>query len=149
MHPAWLFILASIIAVFGILSAYKKLIRSIQEHIDLGHWSQDILQKVNTRYFINLAIVEAVPIVLLVIGLAQIEAYTISSSTRIVGVLVVLAVLVFGIVNIVVTTSDLTKGENVTDSHRASIKVLPLIGIGTISSIPIISIVGLFLLDLA
>ena len=145
MNPAWMFTLASIIAVFGILFAFKKLVSSIQYKLEHQQLTQESLQKEQSRYFIHVAIAEAIPILLIILGFMQLDKTEISTFSTTVSTLIVIGLIVLAVVNILLARSELLSSQHNIDEFKSYITSLLFLGFGTMLAIPVISLVALFM----
>jgi F0F1-type ATP synthase membrane subunit c/vacuolar-type H+-ATPase subunit K len=144
--PVWLFVVAAIIAVFGIIFAFKKMAGGIETKLENNEpLNQGSLQKEFTRFFITIAIVEVIPILLLVLGFAQMEGLFTQTTNQ--GIMLPLSLvfltLLFGIGNVLLTRSRLLNDHDPSNESRNMINTITFIGMGMVSSIPIVSIVAL------
>lgn len=145
MNPALLFTLAAVIAAVGILVSFKKLMANIQTMVEEQKLNQELLQKEQTRYFIRTALIEAIPIVLIIFGFMQIENTHLETTSRIAPVLIIGGVVIYAVTNILLIRNDLLATTDHSKEIKGYLNSLIFIGIATISAIPIISLIGLFL----
>ena len=67
MSASWLFVLASAIAVVGISFAFNKMMQQVQEKVEKGdQLDLNTMQAAQTKFFIQVAIAEAIPILIIV-----------------------------------------------------------------------------------
>jgi hypothetical protein len=146
INPAWLFVLATIIAVFGILNAFKKMMAEIQVKLESG---QDItngaIQKEQTGFFIRVAVAEAIPIVLIVFGFIQMEKLN-GPINILAPMFIVLAVFIVAAINVISIRRETLEYEVTSGEVKNIVNSMSLIGIAMISAIPTVSIVALIIM---
>ncbi|MFS0863826.1 hypothetical protein [Fredinandcohnia sp. 179-A 10B2 NHS] len=146
LNPAWLFVAATAIAVIGILLAFKKFMRQVQAQINNG---QELklqgLQKEQTRFFINVAVAESIPILLIVFGFMQIEQVT-EPINIFVPLLSIIVIVAIAKINALATRRDVI-GHNPLSQSKNIVNTLFFIGLALMSAIPVISIVAIFIMN--
>ncbi|MCT2534955.1 hypothetical protein NC661_17525 [Aquibacillus koreensis] len=143
ISPAWLFSLASIIAVFGILLAFKKMVASIQYKLENNQLTSETIQKEQSRYFLKVAIIEAVPILLIIIGFMQIGSEEVSTISTTIAALIIIGLIILTVVHVFLARNELLRVTS--NEHKAYIHTLLFLGFGTILAIPIISLIALYI----
>jgi uncharacterized membrane protein len=148
INPAWLFVLATAIAVIGILFAFKNLMASLQDKIDNG---QEIkigsMQQETTRFFITVAIVEAIPILLIMYGFMQIEKLEGQSVNILLPQLIIIGILIFALIHVLMVRRDtLGHRDESTEETKTIVTTLMFIGLVMIGAIPIVSFVAILLM---
>lgn len=144
MNPAWLFVLATVIAVLGILYAFKQMIVKIQEKVENGQEVKaESIQKEQTNFFIKVAMFEAIPILLIVYGFMQIgiedENYSI-----ILPLIIIAGILIFALVQILALKRDLSvQNDRFSPETIGLVNTLIMIGMAMVSAIPIVSVVAI------
>jgi F0F1-type ATP synthase membrane subunit c/vacuolar-type H+-ATPase subunit K len=149
LSPVWLFVIAAIIAVFGIIFGFKVMIAGIESKLENKiPLNQQTLQPELTRFFITIGIVETIPIILLVLGFSQLDTlYNQQPGDKImIPFSIVIITILFGIINVVITRSRLFNENELTNESRNLINTIAFIGIGMVSAVPSISIIALLLL---
>ncbi|MFD1020812.1 hypothetical protein [Thalassobacillus hwangdonensis] len=128
----YLLVIASLIAVIGIFASYQKAISYFpNREIDAA-----FLQKVQTKLFIATAIVEVIPILLIVFAMTQLENAEFNPTIPI-------AIII--IVYIAIVLKTLMSGRDTLGSidtkYQPQFKSLMIVTVGLISAIPIVSVV--------
>ncbi|WP_222599195.1 hypothetical protein [Aquibacillus kalidii] len=146
MNPAWLFTLASIIAAFGILNSFKKLMAEIQNQLENDELNTNTIQKHQTKYFIRVAITEIIPIGLIIVGFIMKEGTSYSVIDSIIPLIIIIGVLLFSLANVLLIRNDsLASVKEKASDVKGYINNLIFVGLATIVGIPIISLVSVFL----
>jgi hypothetical protein len=146
MNPAWLFVIATIIAVFGILVSFKKRMGYIQSKIEERQvFSIETFQKEQTRFFISIAIVEAVPIFLIVYGFIQIEQSYGQTFNIILPLIIIITILIIALVYLLVIRRDTLGMGEIPKESRNIVNTFVLIAAGLISAFPAISVIALLM----
>lgn len=147
LNPAWIFVLATVIAVFGILSAFKSMMATVKAKIEEGHeFSVESLQKVQTRFFIKVALAESIPILLIVFGFMQIEQTNGQGFSVLLPLTIIGAVFIIALVNIVNIRSDSVGYNEHSKTSRNMMNTLTFIGIALVAAIPIVSTVAIYVM---
>lgn len=68
MVAIWLFTIGAVVAAGAILIAFKRLMRSLSAQFKLEEFDQKSIQKDQTKYFHHVALIEVVPIILIILG---------------------------------------------------------------------------------
>jgi F0F1-type ATP synthase membrane subunit c/vacuolar-type H+-ATPase subunit K len=147
MNPAWLFVIAAIIADVGILYSFRKLISPIQANIEEGkEINMETFQKEQTRFFIRVAVVEAIPILLIVFGFAQIEQY-VGTINVLFPLAIIIAVFLFAVIRVFTIRRDSVGFKNeAPESTKNLVNTYVFIGIALLSAIPLVSVVAISLM---
>ncbi|GAA5417475.1 hypothetical protein Pryu01_02549 [Paraliobacillus ryukyuensis] len=145
MNPVSLFFLASFLAVFGGVFCYKRLMKRLENRIGQGDLTAEVLQKEQTSYFIQFSLVEVIPILLIILGFTQLESYVLSTTTQIVALVLLLALIGFAILQVIGSVKQLNQQMKQAKMDTTLIQSLGYVGIFIINSIPVISIIGLSL----
>ncbi|WP_077622757.1 hypothetical protein [Sediminibacillus massiliensis] len=144
MNPGWLFVLAAVIAVTGIVVAFKQMAGTAEKRLEEGKTvTTESFQKETTRFFIKVAIIEVIPILLIVFGFVQIESYNANSLQLMFPILFILVILLFGMLNVILTRTRLMSIKDLSEQSRAFVNSTIFIGIGLVSTIPIIGVVAI------
>lgn len=133
MSAAYLFMLAAIIASFSILVVFKIFIDKLKVN-------PENRVKLQTNFFIGVAIAETSPILLLVLAFANSATVTSNEELYIPG-LITLLTLAFASFFIFLQTK-----VDVTEEAKEIVKTSAIIGLALVVSIPFISLIGLFTL---
>lgn len=130
---AYLFVAAAVLAVLGILFVFKR-------NVDILKKDPDLITKVNNKLFIGVAISEAIPIVLIIIGFVTMETVSNISELMVPGVIIIMT-MVFAIIFILLQTRI-----DVDEKSKSTVNSFGMITIALANAIPLISIAGLFMM---
>ncbi|OZM56771.1 hypothetical protein CIB95_11160 [Lottiidibacillus patelloidae] len=73
----WLVVLASLIAVGGIVLSYKHMLARLREN----DFNEETQKKLQTKFFINVFLVELIPLVLIVMAFSAVQNYPAQNPT--------------------------------------------------------------------
>jgi hypothetical protein len=145
INPAWFFVFATVIAVFGILFAFKNMMAHVQLEIEKGQEIKiESMQQEQTRFFIKVALAEAIPILLIVYGFMKIGELTDQTYNISLPLLIIIGAYLFALVHIFLTKRDALGYDNAPTESKNVVNVLTMLGIALVSAIPIISVVAIF-----
>ncbi|MRG87843.1 hypothetical protein [Salinibacillus xinjiangensis] len=145
MSPATYFVAASIIAAIGITFAFKQLARELEGKIEREETiSQGSFQQYLSRFFVKVGLIEAVPIVLVVLGYTQAEE---TSFDILLPMVAVLLVLFFGLSNVFMIRRSMLSIPSLPNQTKNFIHTLSFIGMSLIGAIPIVSVVAILTLN--
>ncbi|MRH43631.1 hypothetical protein GH741_13215 [Aquibacillus halophilus] len=143
--PAWLFVLASTIAVLGILYAYKNIITIIQIRNENENLTTGAYSKLQSSFFLRVALIEAIPILLVIFGFIQMQSNDTSNNVAL-PLLTIIAILSYAFFNVFVSRNDaLTNSADDPEEYKNFINTLTFTGLAMIMGVPAISVVGMFL----
>ncbi|KHF39956.1 hypothetical protein [Halalkalibacter okhensis] len=145
----WVFVIATLIAVIGIVFQFKKLMSEVARKLDNNEEvTTQTLQKENNRFFIKVVMIEAIPIMLVVLGFILIES--IQSPLNLIDILPALVILgitfLAGVVNVFMGQKQIFSERDVTSQAKAAITSMTFVGVSLIAAFPIISFVAMFTL---
>jgi len=145
VNPAWLFVIAAIIAALGILAAFKNLMLYVQEKIEANEeLSMQSLQKKQGQFFIRVAMSESIPLLLIVFGFISMDSS--KEQNLFIPLLLILAVLIFVLLQIInIRRNVLGFGETTTELKNI-VNTLCFLGGALMCAIPIIAIVALVIM---
>jgi F0F1-type ATP synthase membrane subunit c/vacuolar-type H+-ATPase subunit K len=126
-------VLASIIAVVGILTFFKRNLEKIKEN-------PEMTGKHQTNLFIGAAISEAIPIVLIIIGFVNMAPVG-SVDELVVPFTIIIGLIVFAIIYIF-----LQSRIDVDENAKFVVRSFGIITAGLVNAIPIISLVMLIMM---
>ncbi|WP_148629690.1 F0F1 ATP synthase subunit C [Bacillus sp. E214] len=134
MEALYYFVLAAVIATFGISWAVRTAIKELVNGPE---------RKVNiqTKMFIKVAVVEAIPIILIIFGFINLSS---STSDVILPLIIVGAVTILNIIFIYGTSSEITNDLNTPGDLKLAIKTLTMMGVTLVLAIPTIAVVACF-----
>lgn len=148
LNPGWLFVLASIIAVTGIVISFKQLMRKIESSIEeQSELSSREVKKEQSKFFIKVLMVESIPLVLIILGFMQIGTLTepLEQTEVILPFALVVITLGTGIVNIFLSRMRLLADYQVAKPTENIINTITVLGIMLVGAIPIISLTAIFI----
>lgn len=143
-NPAMSFALATILASGGIIFAFRQLMGRVVELIE-GKDDRLTLQVVTTNFFIKVAAIEVVPIVLLIYGIMQMNTFTGTRDDMIVPLFVTVAVFLFSLLVIILSARQVQNHPDVTDLFKNQTSIFMMMGIAISSTFPLIAFVMIFL----
>ncbi|SER38027.1 hypothetical protein SAMN04487944_103256 [Gracilibacillus ureilyticus] len=145
MLPVLAFTIAGIIAGIGILVNFKHLMRKIIQRIEQNNFDLQSVQKDQSKYFIFVALVEAIPILLIVLGFATMEDSTVTFASKLIAFIIIIGVMIFAIAQIWSVNQEVPR-EKISSTEKNLIRTTIFIGLATIYAIPIISIIGIIII---
>jgi F0F1-type ATP synthase membrane subunit c/vacuolar-type H+-ATPase subunit K len=145
INPAWYFVLATIIAVFGVLFSFNRMMGEVQKRVKIGQTvNGESFQKEQTKFFISVAIVEAIPILLIVFGFMQIGLIEEETYNTLLPLLIIVGIIIFALIQILTLRRDLVTERNSLSTDMTNlINTHLMIGLAMVSAIPIVSIVAI------
>ncbi|GAE93549.1 hypothetical protein JCM21714_2636 [Gracilibacillus boraciitolerans JCM 21714] len=147
MLALWLCTIAAVVAGLGILFAFKRLMRGLSYRIKRSEFHYKGLQKDQIRFFIQVALIEAIPIFLLILGFTFMGSEDLSIVSLIVPVLIILAVIIYSFIQIQQVKSEVTEeATKLNPQEQSYVRSLSLIGYMTTLGIPILALVAIFLI---
>ncbi|RCW73036.1 hypothetical protein [Saliterribacillus persicus] len=147
MLGSWFFALAAVIAGLAILFAFKRLLRGLQYRIERNEFHPNGIQKDQMHYFVQIALIEAIPIFLLILGFMHLESPSPTISEALVPFMLVIGTIIYTVFSIWMTKKDrLDQLKNITKEQKSYFTTIMMIGYVTTLGIPIISFVGILLL---
>lgn len=148
MIVAWLFVLATLIAVFGITAVFKKMMRKYQQALGTnGEIPGDLLNKERVNLFVKFAMIEALPIILVIIGFTQI--FTIEPVTFadvMLPFILVIVIYLIGLLNVYMSRKETLSMPNITGWSKQTVTTDAFLSVGLIGAIPTISVVALIVM---
>lgn len=142
MSVSWLFVVASAIAVVGISFAFNKMMQQVQETLGKGEkLDLNTMQAAQTKFFIQVAMAEAIPIFIIVYAFALIGQAV--ETNVIIPLVVIVGILVVAYVSLLRIRKDIFGSSNLPQDSVGMVNTLFFIGAALLSAIPIISIVGI------
>jgi hypothetical protein len=146
MNPAWLFVIASVIAVVGILFAFRKMMSQLQEKVEEGNEiNMESFQKEQTRFFIHVAIVEGFPILLIVFGFGQIE-HLVEPVNIFIPLVIIIVIFLASLFSVLTLRRDILGYKELSQGLKNIVNTFVFIGLIFLSAIPTISIVALLII---
>ncbi|HYK75136.1 MAG TPA: hypothetical protein VEV44_18730, partial [Pseudoneobacillus sp.] len=131
LNPAWLFVIASVIAVIGILFSFKLMMSKVQTIVEGQGLNMESIQKEQTRFFIKVAISEAVPILLLVYGFTLIGQLE-ERVNIFIPFIIIVGIFLFALTQILVTRRDVLGFHEVNSETKTFLNALIFIGIALV-----------------
>ncbi|MDQ0176781.1 hypothetical protein [Bacillus chungangensis] len=133
MSSEYIFIIASIVAIFSILTIFKIQLEKLKAN-------PENMQKIQLTFFIGIAIAELIPVILLFYGIMNITPVA-ALSELYVPAFVILAVMAFGSFFVYLQTK-----ADVSEDAKNLVTSFAFVANAVAMSIPIISLVGLFMM---
>lgn len=133
LDNAYFFALAAILAVISILLVFKNSIEKIKE-------SPEDYGSIQTKFFIGVAIAEAIPIILVIFGLMNLSTASSIEDLYIPGAIVIFS-MIFAPFFIF-----LQRSVGVPEEAKQKVSNFSMIGIALINAIPLVSLVGLIMM---
>lgn len=134
MEALYYFVLAAVIATFGISWAVRTAIRELVNEPERK-------ENIQTKMFIKVAVVEAIPIILIIFGFINLSS---SNSDVILPLIIVGAVTILNIIFIYGTSSEITNDLNTPGDLKSAVKTLTMMGVTLVLAIPTIAVVACF-----
>ncbi|AYA76304.1 hypothetical protein DOE78_13090 [Bacillus sp. Y1] len=142
MSASWLFVLASAIAVVGISFAFNKMMLQVQEKVEKGEQLDlNTMQAAQTKFFIQVAMAEAIPILIIVYAFTLIGQVV--ETNVVVPLVVIIGILVVAFVSLLRIRRDMMGAPKMNQESVGMVNTLFFIGAALLSAIPIVSIVGI------
>ncbi|PTM59841.1 hypothetical protein [Desmospora activa] len=143
-NPSWLFALASIIAVVGIVIVFKSFIGRLQAK---GEEAEEIdLQREFAPFLLRVSLVEVVPLVLIAVGTMQIFDGT--GSDIIFPLVLILGALLFGCINIFLTRQEVINNPRISEKGKMLLNLFCMVAIAFVTAIPLISVIIILTMQL-
>lgn len=118
------------------------MMQQVQDKVEKGeHLDLNTMQAVQTKFFIQVAIAEAIPILIIVYAFTLIGQVV--EKNIIVPLVVIIGILVVAIVSLLRIRRDIMGSPRMNQQAVGMINTLFFIGAALLSAIPIISIVGI------
>lgn len=135
MDALYFFVIATVIATFGISYFVRKAIKQIAVNLeDRG--------KIHTNMFIGTALVEIVPIVLIVFGYVYLPFSSIDNTLPLIIVILSTALNLFLIYN---TTNKFVRDLTASNELKGALKLAASLGYTLVMAIPIVSVISMFI----
>lgn len=128
---------AAAIAVFGIIIAYRKSHQAILE-------GQSNYTKIQNKFFMNVAIIEALPIILIIFGFMMADGQTFSMAEIYIPLAIVIALIIF---SVFIVFSQISQATHLQRSNQIDTKTLniarsmSIMALALANAIPIVSLV--------
>ena len=135
MDALYYFVLAAVIATFGIGWAVRKAIREVSNDLERK-------EKFQTSMFINVAIAETIPIILIVFGFTNLHK---STGDILLPLIIVGAATLLNILLIYRTSSDITNDLHTPGDLKDVLTKLSYTGFILVMSIPTIAVIASFM----
>ncbi|MBM7703934.1 hypothetical protein [Metabacillus iocasae] len=137
----WYFVLAAVIATVGMLFIYRSTMQRVEEIVAEGGEEEVVYQKLikeQTPFFIKHAVLEIVPLILVVLGFMTLE-----TSENVSPAPLAVAVIVWiGTVFMVFQTNQAVLSRQTDNRFNSFLTKFMLIEMALMSAFPIIAIVG-------
>ncbi len=147
MIAVWLFTISAVFAGLGILFAFKRLMKGLTYRIKRNEFHYKGLQKDQIRFFIQIALIEAIPIFLIILGFTFAGETDASIAALLIPLLLILAVIVYSLLQIQRAKAEvMTEASKLNQQEQSYVRSLSFIGYMTTLGIPILAIVAIFLI---
>lgn len=143
-NPAWLFVIASAIAVVGIVLSFKLSVSSLLSVETSGEEAlRTGFQKEFIRFITRLLFIEALPLVLILWGITQIfDGVEVEVE---IPLILVFLILVFGWIQIFLTRSQVMGDPHSSASLKRHVSSFSMITIALAGALPLISLLMLIM----
>lgn len=146
MIAVWLLTISAVIAGLGILLAFKRLMRGLSYRIKRNEFEFKGLQKDQIRFFIQVGLIEAIPIFLIILAFMYMGEESTSIANLIVPLIIILAIIVISFIQIQQTKANVMETASTLNAEeRSYVKSLSIIGYVTVLGIPILALVVIFI----
>lgn len=144
MLAIWLFTIAGITAGFGILFAYKRLMRGLKYRAERDEFHYKGLQKDQIRFFIQVGLIEAIPIFLIILGFMFAEQMTLAAIF--IPILLLLGGMIYFIQQ-VRASNQKVKGitGQLSEQDKSYVRTLSIMGYLLVLGIPLLSLAAMAL----
>lgn len=145
-NPSWYFVIASIIAVIGIVVAFKQFAAKLEERLNSkDSFPQQEIQRDLTQFFLKVAGIETIPVILIVLGFMGVKTWNGETTDLLLPFVMVIGTFLLGIIQILLTRGTL-HSLNVSAEVKSFFNTYVFIGLSLISAFPIISVVALLIM---
>lgn len=138
----YLFVIAAVIAVTGIISAYKKAHNAILE-------GEGDTTKIQSKFLLHVAIIEALPIILLIIGFIFAEGQTFTMEDIYIPLAIVIGLFIFNafiVFSQISQVKHLRQLKQIEEHTLNAARGISFIAIALSNAVPIISLVFMILI---
>ncbi|MFZ3591247.1 hypothetical protein ACOI1C_18880 [Bacillus sp. DJP31] len=136
INPAWLFVSATVIADVGILVSFNKLMSHIHSKVEEGkEINIESFQKEQTRFFIKVAVVEAIPILLIVVGFTPIEQL-VAPINIFIPLVIIGAVFLICLVSVLSSRRNTMSFDEISHESKHIVNTYMFMGLILLSAIP-------------
>jgi undecaprenyl pyrophosphate phosphatase UppP len=132
----WLIVIATFITVIGIVISYKHMLAKLREE----NFEEAAQKKLQSRFFINVFLVELLPLVLIVMSFMAVNTY--QAQNPAVAMVITLLIAVFGIVMVVL---ERVKVDRNNEKEVKFLNVFTFMMLYLITAIPLVSVVLLLI----
>lgn len=144
MIAIWLFTVAGITAGLGILFAYKRLMRGLTYRAEQNEFHYKGLQKDQIRFFIQVGLIEAIPIFLIILGFMLIEQTSLVSI--LIPVLLIVGAMIYCIQQVKVSNQKVKEVTGqLSTQDQGYVRTLSIMGYLLVLGIPFLSLVAMAL----
>jgi undecaprenyl pyrophosphate phosphatase UppP len=132
----WLIVIATFITVIGIVISYKHMLAKLRAE----NFDEAAQKKLQSRFFINVFLVELLPLVLIVMSFMAVNTY--QAQNPAVAMVITLLIAVFGIVMVVL---ERVKVDRNNEKEVKFLNVFTFMMLYLITAIPLVSVVLLLI----
>lgn len=143
LDPTWFLVMASALAVIGGVLVYKQSVSQLAECAS----EEEFLSRrpqAYLRFFVKFVVVEFVSLPFLIYGMYQIVSGMAGSTDVTYQLLAVVLTLLFGVLSVYFTSSQIVKDPNVSDMMKKYAIHHMILGLGLIHAFPVVSLAFLF-----
>ncbi|MDR6226188.1 hypothetical protein [Desmospora profundinema] len=137
-NPSWLFVIATAIAVVGIVIIFKQLISRVHEQGEKFESKKEL-----ASFLMKLAMVEGIPIVMIAFGMMQIMETT--GIDYVIPLILIFCFLLFGLIQIFLTRQQVNNDPRTPEQVKRLVSGYSILGAAFASAFPIISIALIFM----
>ncbi|MFS0750340.1 hypothetical protein [Oceanobacillus sp. 1P07AA] len=133
----YIFVAAAAIAALGIISAYKKAHNAILE-------GQNDTAKIQSKFFLHVAIIEALPIILVIIGFMFAEGQTFTMQDIYIPLAIIIGLFIFNafiVFSQISQVKHLRQSKQIDEPTLNAARGISFIAIAVSNAVPIISLV--------
>ena len=142
MNSVWLFVLAAVIAVFGILAVFRNYMAKVQGIIETNQEvNMGTFGKEQSQFFIKVAMIEVIPIMLIVLGFLFMDST--SDYNLLIPIVIIVAVLLFALLQVSNIRRNVLGYNDAPPQIQSIVTTMCFIAIALMSAFPIIALIAL------
>lgn len=143
-NPAWLFAIATLIASSGITVAFKQLMNlSI---VVIEEKENEQLQRGLTNFFIKIAVIEILPILLTVFAIIKLQHFSGTIDDMILPMAIIGAIYILSLLVIFISAKQVQNDPKVSEKINSQVSTFMMMGIAISSTFPLIAFVMIFIM---
>ncbi len=142
LNSVWLFVLAAVIAVIGILAVFRNYMGKLQGIIEADKdMDMGAIGREQTQFFIKVAMVEVVPIMLIVLGFLFMDST--GEYNPLIPIVIIVAVLLFALLQVFNIRRNMIGYNEAPTQIQPIVTTMCFIGVAFMTAFPIIAIIAL------